>query len=201
MNENDLQSRGTGLVHIYHGEGKGKTTAALGMGLRAAGGGLRVIMIQFLKTSNRYGELKAARRLSPEFEIVQMGPECVRLSKDPSADEECTGCMECHVDPKNVRIADLEAARKALEFSKKCLAKGDYDLVILDEINYAIDFGLVSVEDVVSLLNGKAGGVEVALTGRPVHPKLLEIADYVTEMREIKHPWKKGVTARKGIEY
>jgi len=171
------------------------------MAMRACGGGLKAIMIQFLKTSNRYGELKAATKLAPDFEIVQMGPECVRLLKQPDADKECIGCMECHVDADNPRVSDLEAARKALEFAKECLAGSEYDLVILDEINYAIDFNLLAVEEVASLLNRKREGIEVVLTGRSAHPSLIELADYVTEMREIKHPWRAGQEARKGIEY
>jgi len=202
MSRNRESSAGrTGLIHIYTGAGKGKTTSALGMALRAVGGGLKVIMIQFLKTSNRYGELEGATRLKPGLEILQMGPECVRISKDPSADKECTGCMECHVDPENPRISDLEAARKALEFAEECLTTNKYDLVILDEINYAIEFNLLSVDDVLSILKNKRDSVEVVLTGRSASPELIKIADYVTEMREIKHPWHMGTAARRGIEY
>ncbi len=190
-----------GLIHIYTGEGKGKTTSALGLALRAVGGGLRVIMIQFLKTSNRYGELNGADRLKPDFEIVQMGPACLRLVKDPSADKDCIGCMECHVDPENPKVGDLEAARKALEFTEQCMGSGEYDVVILDEINYAINFGLLPVDEVISALERRRETVEVVLTGRSAHQKLLDLADYVTEMREVKHPWHKETTARKGIEY
>lgn len=202
MNSNNINSGGSlGLIHIYAGEGKGKTTSALGMAMRAAGNGLKVIMIQFLKTSNRYGELESAKKLAPGFEVVQMGPECVRLLKDPSADKECTGCMECHVDPNNLRVSDLDAARQALEFAEECLTEGRYDLVILDEINYAIDFKLLTVEEVISLLKRKQKTVEVVLTGRAAHPALVEMADYVTEMRDVKHPWRENIKARKGIEY
>jgi len=197
----ELSSGRTGLIHIYTGAGKGKTTSALGMALRAVGGGLKVVMIQFLKTSNRYGELEGATRLKPGLEIIQMGPECVRIAKDPTADKECTGCMQCHVDPENPRVSDLEAARKALEFAEECLTSNKYDLVILDEINYAIEFNLLSVDDVLSLLKGKSESVEVVLTGRSASPELINIADYVTEMREIKHPWRTGTAARRGIEY
>ncbi len=193
--------RGRGLIHIYTGEGKGKTTSALGMAVRAVGNGLKVVMIQFLKTSNRYGELKGAQKLTPGFEIVQMGPECVRLQNDPSADKECIGCMECHVDRDNPRVSDLEAARHALEFAEKCVSGGEYDLVILDEINYAVDFNLLSADEVISVLKKKGEAVEVVLTGRSAHPALIEMADYATEMREVKHPWRAGATARKGIEY
>ncbi|UCD56652.1 MAG: cob(I)yrinic acid a,c-diamide adenosyltransferase [Candidatus Hydrogenedentota bacterium] len=190
-----------GLIHIYTGNGKGKTTSALGMAMRAVGSGLKVIMIQFLKSSNRYGELDGASTLSPAFEIVQMGPECVRLLENPAADKQCVGCMECHVDPDNPRVSDFEAARRALEFARECVTGGEYDLVILDEINYAVDFNLLSAEEVVSLLKCRNEGVEVVLTGRSAHPMLVELADYVTEMHEIKHPWSGGTMARKGIEY
>lgn len=190
-----------GRIHVYTGEGKGKTTSALGMAMRAVGGGWRVIMIQFLKTSNRYGELKAALRLAPEFEIVQMGPECIRRAKDPSAGAECVGCMECHVDPRNPRVSDLDAARKALEFAERCVGEGDYDLVILDEINYAVAFNLIPAAEVEAMLRRKRKDVEVVLTGRNTHPLILDAADYVTEMHEIKHPWRGGEKARKGVEY
>lgn len=197
----DPSSGLTGLIHIYTGEGKGKTTSALGMALRAVGGGLKVIMIQFLKTSNRYGELKGANRLEPNLKIVQMGPECVRLMKDPAADKECTGCMECHVDPANPRVSDLEAARAAIDFAEECLSTNKYDLVILDEINYTIEFNLLTTEEVISVLKRKHETVEVVLTGRAAPPELIELADYVTEMREVKHPWRAGKAARRGIEY
>ena len=201
MTNQQTPSRHLGLIHIYTGEGKGKTTSALGMALRAVGGGLKVIMVQFLKTSNRYGELQGARKLKPGFEIVQMGPECVRLIENPSADDGCTGCMSCHVDPENPRVADLDAARKALEFAEQCLVSGEYNIVILDEINYTINFKLLTVEEVIEVLERRRESVEVILTGRSAHPKLLAMADYVTEMKEVKHPWRKDTEARKGIEY
>lgn len=201
MTDRQTPPRRLGLLHIYTGEGKGKTTSALGMALRAVGGGLKVIMIQFLKTSNRYGELTGAERLSPGFKIVQMGPECVRLAKDPSADEDCIGCMKCHVDPENPRVADLDAARKALEFAEECLCSGEYDIVMLDEVNYAINFGLLTIDEVAQALERRHEAVEVVLTGREAHSRLLDMADYVTEMKEVKHPWRDDTGARKGIEY
>lgn len=201
MTKNKTSARRLGLLHIYTGEGKGKTTSALGMALRAVGGGLKVIMIQFLKSSNRYGELTGAEKLGPDFHIVQMGPECVRLARDPSEDKDCIGCMECHVDPENPRVSDLDAARKALEFAEECLRSGEYDIVILDEVNYAITYKLLTVDEIVSALEGRHESVEVVLTGRNAHPRLLEMADYVTEMKEIKHPWRSDTDARKGIEY
>jgi cob(I)alamin adenosyltransferase len=109
--------------------------------------------------------------------------------------------MQCHVDPKHLRVSDLDAARKAFEFAERCLTEETYDLVILDEINYAIGFNLLSVEEVDTLLRRKRETIEVVLTGRNAHQLLLERADYVTEMREVKHPWRRGEQARKGIEY
>ena len=201
MTDRQTHPRRLGLLHIYTGEGKGKTTSALGMALRAVGGGLKVIMIQFLKTSNRYGELTGAERLAPGFRIVQMGPECLRLANNPSADEDCVGCLQCHVNPDNPRVSDLDAARKALEFAEECLGSGEFDIVILDEVNYAIKFKLLTVDEVVDTLQRRREAVEVVLTGREAHPKLLEMADYVTEMKEVKHPWRDGADARKGIEF
>jgi cob(I)alamin adenosyltransferase len=171
------------------------------MALRAVGGGLEVIMIQFLKTSNRYGELAGAQRLAPSFKIVQMGPDCVRLTENPAADEDCVGCLKCHVNPDSPRVSDLDAARKALEFAEECLTSGEFDLVILDEINYAINFKLLTVQEVIDTLERRRESVEVVLTGREAHPRLLAMADYVTEMKEVKHPWRDDTEARKGIEY
>jgi len=201
MTNRPTTPRRLGLINIYTGEGKGKTTSALGMAMRAVGGGLKVIMIQFLKSSNRYGELKGAERLGPGFKIVQMGPDCVRLARDPLADEDCIGCMECHVNSDNPRVSDLDAARKAIEFAEECLASGEYDIVILDEVNYAVNFKLLTVDEVIETIERRAESVEVVLTGRSAHPRLLEMADYVTEMKELKHPWRKEAEARKGIEY
>jgi cob(I)alamin adenosyltransferase len=167
-----------GYIHIYTGSGKGKTTAALGLGLRAAGAGLKVYMIQFMK-GRRYSEIDAVENL-PNFTISQFG-------RDEFVSKE---------KPEQI---DINLAQQGLERAREVI-KG-YDLVILDEINVAVDYNLISLEDVLRLLKEKPEGVELVLTGRYASPELVKQADLVTEMLEIKHPYEEGVLARKGIDY
>jgi len=169
-----------GLIIVYTGNGKGKTTAALGVALRASGYGMKVIMLQFFKGKWKYGELRGAPKLET-FEIRPMGHGFTWESKD----------ME--VDKRMVREA-WQAARTEI-------LSGKYDLVILDEINYALSYGFIPVEDVVDFLKKKPEMLHVILTGRNAKPEVIEIADMVTEMREIKHPFRKGIVAQKGIEF
>ena len=169
-----------GLVMVNTGNGKGKTTAALGTALRAVGAGLRVCVIQFIKGAWRYGELEAARRL-PDFEILPMGKGFTWDTKNPAEDR-----------------------RTALEAWEECKRRGNsgkYDLLIFDEINYVIDYGFIPVSHVMAFLKAKREMLHVILTGRNAHPYVVEAADLVTEMTEIKHPFKKGIVAQKGIEY
>ena len=187
-----------GLIQVYTGDGKGKTTAALGLAMRAAGCGLRVLMIQFLKSSQRYGELAAAARLAPQFEIIQKGSPCMR---DDLPDGECDGCLRCHIDPAAPKPADLDAARDAMQCAREAMASGRYDMLILDEINYALSYRLIELDDLLALLDDKPAALELVLTGRDAHPRIIERADLVTEMTQIKHPFDQGVQARKGIEY
>lgn len=170
-----------GLVQVYTGNGKGKTTASLGLALRAVGRELMVCMIQFVKGCDSCGEHMAAARLSPFFTIVQMGHHGW-LGKG------ATG-------PEAERMA-----HEALRVSREAVCGGRYDLVILDEINTAVSHGLVSVEELLSLIRDKGERVELVLTGRNAAPEIIEAADLVTEMREIKHYYKAGVKARIGIE-
>jgi len=173
-----------GLIIVHTGSGKGKTTAALGMGLRAVGQGLRVLMVQFLKGSWHYGELEAARLLGEErLRILPMGRGFVKL-----------GSMR--PEPEDIRLVE-----EAWEFARQQIAGGEYDLVILDEINYAVSYKMLDVEKVVDLLKAKPERVHVVLTGRDAHPCVLELADLVTEMREVKHPYRQGLPAQRGIEY
>ncbi|MCS7116514.1 MAG: cob(I)yrinic acid a,c-diamide adenosyltransferase [Nitrososphaerota archaeon] len=172
-----------GFVIVYTGDGKGKTTAALGLALRAIGHDLKVLMIQFIKGRWNYGELKSAKRLSPNFEIVTMGRGYVR--KDDKVE------FEKH----------KVAAKEALEFSKEKLISGKYDVVILDEINYAQNLQLISVEDILDLIRSKPPSITLVLTGNYAHPSILEVADLVTEMRMIKHPYQRGIKGEKGIDY
>ena len=188
-------TRSRGLVQIYTGDGKGKTTAALGLGLRAAGHGMKVLMVQFMKTVRYYGELESVKKLAPNFEIVQKGKPCSR----PEAD--CMECEACFVHPEEPEPADVAAARDAVEFCADVLRKGDHDIVILDEVLYAIKFELIECDDVVRLVKLKPPDMELILTGRDALQELIDLADLVTEMRLIKHPFQQGITARKGVEY
>jgi cob(I)alamin adenosyltransferase len=170
-----------GMVQIYTGDGKGKTTAALGLALRASGQGLRVYIIQFMKGWPFYGELESVKHL-PGVTLRQFGrPDFV--SKE-------------HPDPEDIRQAG-----EALDHAREVVVSGQYDLVILDEINVALEFGLVPLADVTSLLEQRPPRVELVLTGRWAPPGLIARADLVTEMLAIKHPYNDGVQARKGIEF
>jgi len=173
---------GKGYVHIYTGNGKGKTTAALGLAFRAVGNGLKVLMFQFLKGEGEYtGEREAAIRLAPDLEIRARGGEGF-------------------VDPTDPSPMARSLAREALDEARHEIQSDRWDLVILDEINVAVHFGLVPVRDVHAILEAKPAGVEVILTGRLAHQELIDRADLVTEMIEVKHYFRAGVAARKGIE-
>jgi cob(I)alamin adenosyltransferase len=172
-----------GYVVVITGEGKGKTTSALGMALRAVGHNFRVIMLQFIKGSTRYGELEAAKRLAPELEIVQLGRGFV------------------HVDPASPDPKDVATARAAWDLAKERILSGDYFMVVLDEINNAIEYGLLPVGEVLEVLEKKPQGVTLVLTGRGADPRIIAAADLVSEVKEVKHPYREGQKARKGIEY
>lgn len=177
MNELRLEF---GLVQVYTGNGKGKTTAALGLALRAVGRGLRVYMMQFMKGQS-YSELTSARLLAPQLTLEQVGRDCF--------------IRKGAVDP-----VDVALAQDAFVRARQLVVSGDYDLVILDELNCAVDFELVAVADVLALIRAKAPRTELVMTGRNAHPEVIEAADLVTEMREIKHYFNAGQPARPGIE-
>jgi len=170
-----------GLIQVYTGNGKGKTTAALGLSLRAVGHGMKVLIIQFMKGNIRYGELESAKKLSPYLTIRQMGRETFVSKTDP--------------DPEDIKLA-----REAFSFAKKVIKEKEYDMVILDEINVAIDYGLIPLPDLLHLLDTKPESIELILTGRNAKPEIMERADLVTEMVEHKHYYQKGIPAREGIE-
>jgi cob(I)alamin adenosyltransferase len=172
-----------GLILINTGAGKGKTTAALGVALRAVGCGMRVLMLQFLKGSWHYGELDGALMLGENFVLKQLGRGFVKVGG-------------AETDP-----ADLKMVEDAWEESRAAILSGEWDLVILDEINYAIGYGMLDAEKVAATLLERPEMVHVILTGRNAHPKLVEIADTVTEMKEVKHAYQKGILAQKGIEF
>lgn len=170
-----------GMVQVYTGNGKGKTTAALGLSLRAVGHDMQVCVVQFMKGGGPYGEHSTAGRLAPNLTICTTGRAGWVTRGDP--------------DP-----ADVEEAREGLELARIALTCGRYDVVVLDEINGAVDFDLVTIDEVMELLALKPASMELVLTGRNAHRQLLERADLVTEMREVKHYYRQGVPVRAGIE-
>jgi cob(I)alamin adenosyltransferase len=175
---------GDGLVIVYTGKGKGKTTAALGIALRAVGHNYKICMIQFIKGSWHYGEMTSSKRLEPEFELIAIGKGFVGIIDDNTPIE------------KHKKIADA-----ALHLSREKIISENYDIVILDEINYAINLGLVKLEDVLDIIKIKPPHVNLVLTGNYARDEIIDVADLVTEMKEIKHPFKSGVKAKKGIDF
>jgi cob(I)alamin adenosyltransferase len=173
-----------GFVIVYTGDGKGKTTAALGMALRAIGRGWQVLMVQFMKGTWHYAELDAAKRLAPDFEIVTMGKGFYKILDDHYTEDE-----------------HRAAATTALSFARAQMLSGKYDLLILDEINNAVSTGLLSLAQVLELLDAKPADFHILLTGRGAPQELIDRADLVTEMRAIKHPYQKGILAQKGIDF
>ena len=170
-----------GLIQVYTGSGKGKTTAALGLALRAVGHGFKVLVIQFLKGGIAYGELRAARKLAPDLTLVPMGREHFVNKKDPH--------------PK-----DLRWAKKGWALAKRSVHSQKYQVVILDEINVAVEYGMVPLPELLALMKSKPENVELVLTGRWARPEVLRLADLVTEMKERKHYYRKGIESRLGIE-
>ena len=169
-----------GFIHVYTGFGKGKTTAAIGLGIRATGEGLKVIMMQFMK-GRRYSEIDALDHI-PNFTVVQFG-------RDEFVSKE-------HPDQ-----IDIDLAKKGFEHAKKIIQQGEYDVVILDEINVAVDYNLIPLNDVLQLLSEKPEKLELILTGRYASPEIVRHADLVSEILEIKHPYQNGVESRKGIDW
>jgi cob(I)alamin adenosyltransferase len=172
-----------GLILINTGPGKGKTTAALGTALRAVGNGMRVLVLQFLKGSWHYGELDAAESFGQNFVMKQMGRGFVKVGG-------------AETDPEDVRLVEAAWAE-----AREAIESGEWDMVVLDEVNYAISYGMLDPAQVAEALRNKPEMVHVILTGRNAHPLLVELADTVTEMREVKHAYQKGILAQRGIEY
>lgn len=169
----------TGLVIVNTGNGKGKSTAALGLAMRAVGNGMKVLMVQFIKGAWKVGEYEAARKLG--FEIRPMGEGFTWVTQD--------------------RERDVRVAHEAWEYAKARILSGEHDMVILDEMNYALDYGYVDLADVLETLRRRPKEVHVVLTGRKAKPEVIDLADVATEMVELKHPYKKGIKAQRGIEY
>jgi len=175
------EKNGKGLVQVFTGNGKGKTTAALGTILRAAGHGLRIFIVFFMKGDYDYGEFSTLSRL-PHVDMASFG-------------------FRHLTDPANIKPEEVEQARLALSAAREAVLGGNYDLVVLDEVNVALGFKLIELDEVVKLIKDKPPDVELILTGRYADTRLIEIADLVTEMVKVKHPFDKGIKARRGIEY
>jgi len=171
-----------GLVLVYTGNGKGKTTAALGLALRAIGHGQRVFMLQFMKSDPHTGEAQAINQYLPHFKIVQAGKN--KMLPDDSLIED-----------------DPDVVRKGFSLGKKALLSGEYDLVIFDEINIVLARGRLTVEEVLRMLDERPEHVNVVLTGRHAPEEIIDFADLVSEIKEIKHPFRRGIRARKGVEF
>jgi cob(I)alamin adenosyltransferase len=172
-----------GLILINTGPGKGKTTAALGTALRAVGCGMKVLVLQFLKGSWHYGELDAVQAFGENFVLKQMGRGFVKVGG-------------AETDPEDLRLV-----RSAWDEARLAIESGEWDLVVLDEINYAIGYHMLDAAEVAEALKNKPEMVHVILTGRNAHPLLVELADTVTEMKEVKHAYQRGIQAQKGIEF
>jgi len=170
-----------GLVQVYTGKGKGKTSAAFGLALRATGRGLKVYMIQFIKGGFDYGELYTVKNL-PNFTLKAFGRGKFVTSKPPQKE-------------------DVRLAQEALRLAEKVIHSENFNIVILDEINVALDLKLIALTEVLKLVKTKPFGLELVLTGRNAPKEIIEAADLVTEMKEVKHPFSRGIEARRGIEY
>ena len=170
-----------GLTQVYTGNGKGKTSAAFGVALRAIGRGLKVYVIQFIKGGFDYGELYVVKKL-PNFKMAAFGRGKFITEMPPTEQ-------------------DVKLAREAFDLAQDVVNGGEYDIVILDEVNVALNLRLIGVDEVIHLIKNKPKHVELILTGRYAPPEVIGVADLVTEMREIKHPYTRGISPRKGIEY
>jgi len=173
-----------GLVIVYTGNGKGKTTAALGMALRAIGYEHKVCMLQFIKGSWHYGEMDSSKKLEPNFELIAVGKGFVGILDDNSPREE-----------------HEKYAAEAVRICREKIFSEKYDVIILDEVNYAINLGLIEVQEIIKIIKEKPSELDLVLTGRNVKDEIVELADLVTEMKEIKHPFKSGIKAKKGIDF
>lgn len=170
-----------GLVQIFTGDGRGKTTAALGTVMRALGHGFKVCVVVFMKGNYPYNEWKFLSK-EPDVKIARFG----------------SGTF---TNPTDVKPEEIEQAKQALSFAREAVSSGKYNLVILDELNLAVGWNLVDLDEVVRLIQEKPSNVELILTGRMAHNKLIELADQVTECLNVKHPFNKGILARSGIDY
>lgn len=175
-----------GYIQVYTGNGKGKTTASLGLALRALGRNWKVLLMMFLKGGNDYGELTSFQNLSPQIKdnltIIQAGLDRIAYSN-------------------NINNSDKKVVQAGWDLVKKSIRNNEYNLIIMDEANIAISLDLIKIEEVVEVLKNKPEEMEIVLTGRNANPKIIEIAHLVSEIKPVKHYWDTGISARKGIEY
>ena len=201
-----------GLVHIYTGNGKGKTSAAMGLALRAVGQGFKVYIVQFMKGGAYTGEFISIKNFLPNITAVQYGRKCIVEDKQRKlmgfADEyhyfnhvrddiECGPCRFCFLNDATQK----QYVRDAMERARKIMSSGEYNLVILDEVNCAIHYGFLNIQELIDALKVKNTTTEVICTGRDAAKELMDVADYVSEIKAVKHPFDKGIAARRGIEY
>ncbi len=182
MNNKTNTNINKGFIQCYTGNGKGKTTAALGLALRAAGHNKKVKIFQFMKGQINYGELNSIKKLSPYVEIEQCG-------------------RKEFVSKENPEKIDVDLAKNCWEKAKKAIFSGNYDIVILDELNVALDFKLLQIDEIISTLKNKPENVEIIITGRYAPKEIIEISDLITEMKEIRHYYHKGIPEREGFEF
>ncbi len=178
------EEKKVGLIVVNTGDGKGKTTAALGICVRAVGYDMKVAVVQFVKGSWHYGELDGIKKLAPNVEMITGGKGFVGI-----------------IDDNLPRSEHEKAAEQTLKMAEEIMLSGKYDILILDELNVAVSIGLLEIEDVLNMLEKKPELMDIVITGRGADPSLIEKADLVTEMKEIKHPYQKGILAQKGIDY
>ncbi len=177
--QNNQQTKG--LVIVITGNGKGKTTSAFGQALRAVGQGYKVLVVQFMK-GRKYGEFKAAKKYLPDLTILLSGLDSFVMRDNPAA-------------------VDIELAQKGFAYAKKSINSGKYNMIILDEINVALDFKLLDLKEVVETIKNKPAGLDLILTGRYAPPQIIKLADTVSEIKEVKHHYAAGIKDRAGIEY
>ncbi len=177
-----MESTRRGCLQVYTGNGKGKTTAALGLAMRATGHGQKVIMIMFMKGCKNYGEIETAARCMPGLDIEQFG-------------------LETFVSKENPTREDIQKAQEGIARAMQVVSGGGYDVIILDEINVALDYNLITLEQVMKLIESRPPHVELVFTGRYAHEKVIGAADLVSVVDLVKHPFYHGVEARRGIEY
>ena len=188
--------KSSGMVQVYTGNGKGKTTASLGLAMRALGHGFKVCMIQFLKGGTYLGEFETAKKFK-NFTLKQFGIDCPWKEQLKAGELNCGSCRYCF----SILKEDQKMSQQAFEEAKKAVSSGEYDLIILDEANVAMAQKLIDTDLVIEMIKSKDKNTEIILTGRNAPKRITDFADLVTEMKLIKHPMMKGHPSRLGIEF